>query len=77
MDSRIINDIEIVEREACYLIDTIEQALERIVNYNDLTEEEKEYQERIAKRKENEQKELEILKKENPEEHKRKKKEYE
>ena len=40
MDSRIINDIEIVEREACYLIDTIEQALERIVNYNDLTEEE-------------------------------------
>ena len=38
--SRIINDIEIVEREACYLIDTIEQALERIVNYNDLTEEE-------------------------------------
>ena len=40
MDNRIINDIEIVEREACYLIDTIEQALERIVNYNDLTEEE-------------------------------------
>jgi hypothetical protein len=40
MDSRIINDMEIVEREACYLIDTIEQALERIVNYNDLTEEE-------------------------------------
>ena len=40
MDSRIINDVEIVEREACYLIDTIEQALERIVNYNDLTEEE-------------------------------------
>ena len=40
MDSEIINDMEIVEREACYLIDTIEQALERIVNYNDLTEEE-------------------------------------
>ena len=40
MDSRIINDIEIVEREACYLIDTIEQALERIVNYNDLNEQE-------------------------------------
>jgi len=40
MDSRIINNMEIVEREACYLIDTIEQALERIVNYNDLTEEE-------------------------------------
>jgi len=40
MDSGIINDMEIVEREACYLIDTIEQALERIVNYNDLTEEE-------------------------------------
>ena len=40
MDSRIIKDLEIVEREACYLIDTIEQALERIVNYNDLTEEE-------------------------------------
>ena len=33
--------METVEREACYLIvDTIEQALERIVNYNDLTEEE-------------------------------------
>jgi hypothetical protein len=40
MDSRIIQDMEIVEREACYLIDTIEQALERIVNYNNLTEEE-------------------------------------
>jgi hypothetical protein len=40
MDSRITNDMEIVEREACYLIDTIEHALERIVNYNDLTEEE-------------------------------------
>ena len=40
MDSRITHDIEIVEREACYLIDTIERALERIVNYNDLTEEE-------------------------------------
>ena len=40
MGSGIINDMEIVEREACYLIDTIEQALERIVNYNDLTEEE-------------------------------------
>ena len=40
MDSGIIKDMEIVEREACYLIDTIEQALERIVNYNDLTEEE-------------------------------------
>ena len=40
MDSRIKQDIEIVEREACYLIDTIEQALERIVNYNDLTDDE-------------------------------------
>jgi hypothetical protein len=40
MDSRIVKDMEIVEREACYLIDTIEQALERIVNYNNLTEEE-------------------------------------
>ena len=40
MDSGIINDMEIVEREACYLIDTIEQALERIVNYNDLNEQE-------------------------------------
>jgi hypothetical protein len=40
MDSRIVQDMEIVEREACYLIDTIEQALERIVNYNNLTEEE-------------------------------------
>ena len=40
MDSRIINDIEIVEREACYLIDVIETTLERIVNYNDLTEQE-------------------------------------
>ena len=33
-------DMEIVEREACYLIDTIEHALERIVNYNDLTDDE-------------------------------------
>ena len=32
--------MEIVEREACYLIDTIEKTLERIVNYNDLTEQE-------------------------------------
>ena len=40
MGSRIVQEMEIVEREACYLIDTIEQALERIVNYNDLTEEE-------------------------------------
>jgi len=40
MDSGIKQEIEIVEREACYLIDTIEQALERIVNYNDLTDEE-------------------------------------
>jgi len=40
MDSRIVQEMEIVEREACYLIDTIERALERIVNYNDLTEEE-------------------------------------
>ena len=39
MDSGI-NKIEIVEREACYLIDTIERTLERIINYNDLTEEE-------------------------------------
>ena len=35
-----INKIETVEREACYLIDTIERTLERIINYNDLTEEE-------------------------------------
>jgi|TARA_R110002094_G_scaffold6549_1_gene15700 hypothetical protein len=34
MDSRI------VEREACYLIDEIERTLERIINYNDLSEEE-------------------------------------
>jgi hypothetical protein len=40
MDSRIIQDIEIVEREACYLIDVIETTLERIVNYNDLNEKE-------------------------------------
>ena len=41
MDSRIIvQDMEIVEREACYLIDTIETTLERIVNYNDLNEKE-------------------------------------
>ena len=40
MDSRIIQDIEIVEREACYLIDVIEGTLERIVNYNDLNEKE-------------------------------------
>ena len=32
--------MEIVEREACYLIDTIEHAMERIIGYNDLTEEE-------------------------------------
>ena len=38
MDSGIDNDM--VAREACYLIDTIEHALDRIVNYNDLTEEE-------------------------------------
>ena len=38
--SRIVQDMEIVEREACYLIDTIEKTLERIVNYNDLTEQE-------------------------------------
>ena len=40
MDSRVIQDIEIVEREACYLIDVIETTLERIVNYNDLNEKE-------------------------------------
>ena len=40
MDSGIIKDMEIVEREACYLIDTIEHSLERIVNYNNLTDEE-------------------------------------
>ncbi len=40
MDSGIIKDMEIVEREACYLIDVIEGTLERIVNYNDLTEQE-------------------------------------
>ena len=40
MDSGIIKDMEIVEREACYLIDTIEHSLERIVNYNDLNEKE-------------------------------------
>ena len=40
MDSGIIKDMETVEREACYLIDTIEHALERIVNYNDLTDDE-------------------------------------
>ena len=40
MDSRIVHDMEIVEREACYLIDTIERTLERIVSYNDLTEKE-------------------------------------
>ena len=34
MDSRI------VEKEACYLIDEIERTLERIINYNDLSEEE-------------------------------------
>ena len=38
--SKITQDMEIVEREACYLIDTIEHSLERIVNYNDLTDEE-------------------------------------
>lgn len=36
MDSRI----NIVEKEACYLIDEIERTLERIINYNDLTEQE-------------------------------------
>jgi len=40
MDSGIIKDMEIVEREACYLIDVIEGTLNRIVNYNDLTEKE-------------------------------------
>ena len=40
MDNRIVQDMEIVEREACYLIDTIETTLERIVNYNDLNEKE-------------------------------------
>ena len=40
MDSRIVKDMEIAEREACYLIDTIETTLERIVNYNDLNEQE-------------------------------------
>ena len=40
MDSRIVQDMEIVEREACYLIDVIETTLERIVNYNDLTPQE-------------------------------------
>ncbi len=40
MDSRIVQDMEIVEREACYLIDTIETTLERIENYNDLNEQE-------------------------------------
>jgi len=40
MDSGIIKDMEIVEREACYLIDVIEGTLERIVSYNDLTEQE-------------------------------------
>ena len=38
MDSGIEN--ETVAREACYLIDTIERTLERITNYNDLSEEE-------------------------------------
>ena len=38
--NKIVQDMEIVEREACYLIDTIEKTLERIVNYNDLTEQE-------------------------------------
>ena len=38
MDSGIEN--ETVVREACYLIDTIERTLERITNYNDLSEEE-------------------------------------
>lgn len=40
MDNRIVQDMQIVEREACYLIDTIEQAMERIIGYNDLTEQE-------------------------------------
>ena len=40
MDSRIVKDMEIVEREACYLIDIIETTLQRIVNYNDLNEQE-------------------------------------
>ena len=43
MDSGIKQEMEIVEREACYLIDTIEHALERIVNYNDLNEKELKY----------------------------------
>ena len=34
--SGIIQEMEVVEREACYLIDVIEGTLERIVNYNDL-----------------------------------------
>jgi len=38
--NKIVQDMEIVEREACYLIDTIEKTLERIVNYNDSTEQE-------------------------------------
>ncbi len=40
MDNGIVQEMEIVEREACYLIDVIEGTLERIVNYNDLTEQE-------------------------------------
>ena len=40
MDNGIIQEMELVEREACYLIDVIEGTLERIVNYNDLTEQE-------------------------------------
>ena len=40
MDNGIVKEMEIVEREACYLIDVIETTLERIVSYNDLTEEE-------------------------------------
>ena len=36
-----MNDrINIVEKEACYLIDEIERTLERIMNYNDLSEKE-------------------------------------
>ena len=40
MSRSATKDMEIVEREACYLIDTIEHALERIVNYNNLTDDE-------------------------------------
>ena len=42
--------MEIVEREACYLIDTIEHAMERIIGYNDLTEEELKLQKEFLKK---------------------------